>query len=133
MAKFSESLSSGEIAWDGTASTAVQVSGWLAAGFSFKTTAALAADVVFKLQVAPPSVADSCLPGTFVDVPFTAHCSGEVVSTMTEFKLPLGTPAGVKCSASVQCAGGSFWRIVPSATPGPVANVQVVLTLQNRK
>ena len=120
------SQNQGVIAWSGTAAVPIDIRKHNSFSFTFKTTADLAADATFKVQAAPPSDADPCLPGTFVDVPETLLCydAGPPAAT-TGFVIPSGTKAGSICTAALPCRPDAFVQLVATGA----AAVQAVAIL----
>jgi hypothetical protein len=97
-------------------------------GFTFRVIAAIAADAIFKVQAAPPSGADSCLPGTFVEVPEVPICSSNVApAAQSQIKIPAGTPIGSICTATLPCKPDAFVKVLPVS--GTTASVEVVAVL----
>ncbi len=112
------------LAWDGTAATPVDVRGYNGFSFSLTATADLAADTIFKVQAAPASGADPCLPGTFADVPEVLTCVaswGSVPGPTQEILLPAGTKKGARCTVGVPCPVGPFVQL--AAVSGGTATV----------
>jgi hypothetical protein len=103
-------------------------------GFTFEVLADLAADLVLKIQAAPPSDADHCLPGTFVDVPEVLTCAsswgaqGGPTSTIT---IPNGTKKGSICTGTLPCKPDAFIKVVPVS--GPQESISVVAVLGGPK
>lgn len=98
-------------------------------GFTFEVLADLAADAVFKIQSAPPSDADPCLPGDFVEVPEVVICdwmtqAPAATSTVT---IPSGTKKGSICTGTLPCKPDAFIKVVPVS--GPQESVSVVAIL----
>ncbi len=103
----------GVIAWTGTAAVPIDIRRHNSFSFTFKTTADLAADATFKVQAAPPSDADPCLPGTFVDVPETLLCADMgPPNPTTGFVIPSGTKKDSLCSATLPCRPDAFIQLV---------------------
>jgi len=120
------SQNQGVLAWNGTAATPIDIRRHNHFSFTFRTTADLAADASFKVQAAPPSDVDPCLPGTFVDVPETLVCHDYgPPNPTTGFLIPSGTKAGAICTAALPCRPDAFVQLV--ATGG--ATVQAVAVL----
>jgi hypothetical protein len=116
----------GVFAWNGTAAAPIDIRRHNSFSFTFKTTADLAADATFKVQAAPPSDADPCLPGTFVDVVETLVCSDMgPPNPTTGFVIPSGTKAGAICSAALPCKPNAFVQLVATGA----AAVQAVAVL----
>src|SRR6187431_1850411 len=66
-------------------------------GFTFHVKTLIAVEAVFKIQSAPPSDADPCLPGPFVEVPEVLTCMsnfGAQGAAQSTIHIPVGTPAG---------------------------------------
>jgi hypothetical protein len=96
--------------------------------FTFQVIAALAADTIFNVQAAPPSDADPCLPGTFVDVPEVLTCTGiGTPLAHSHILIPAGTPIGSICTAALPCRPDAFIQVVPVS--GDTADIRVVVTL----
>lgn len=122
----------GVIAWDGTAAHPIDIRRSVYYAFSFNVTADLAADATFKVQAAPPSAADNCVPGTFVEVPEVIICStdwGQVGPPTTVITIPAGTKKGAVCSAALPCKPDAFVQLVATGA----ASVQAVAILQGPK
>lgn len=120
--------SPGVIAWDGAASTPFDVQRYNEYGFSFRVTTDVAVDAVFKLQSAPASAADVCVPDAFVDVDAFGSCQSPAeVGELAQVIIPAGTVAGTVCAASFPCRPNRFMQLVPVS--GDTANVQVVAVL----
>lgn len=100
-------------AWDGAAAYPADITQHLYFGFSFEIINTLAADAVFKVQAAPASVGDPCVPGAFTDVEEIAKCMGEAVpaGTLAEIRIPAGTLAGAICSGTIPCFPNVFVRL----------------------
>jgi len=107
------SQNQGVIAWTGTAARPIDIRQHNNFSFTFETTADLAADASFKVQAAPPSDADPCVPGTFADVPETLTCAqfGPPDPT-TGFVVPSGTKKGAICTATLPCRPAAFVQLV---------------------
>jgi hypothetical protein len=119
----------GTVAWDGTTGRAYDIRKFVRFGWSFEVIAALAADTVFKVEAAPPSDADPCVPGTFVDVPEISICSRPAEpGAQSLITLPAGTPVGTVCAGTIPCRPNAFVRLV--AVSGDTADVRAVLTRQ---
>lgn len=113
------------IGWDGTASRPMDVRKYVRFGWSFEVIAALAADTIFKVQAAPPSEADNCVPGAFTDVEAVPVCMAPIAAgTLATFTLPAGTAVGTVCSGTIPCTPNAFVQIVPVS--GDTADVRVV-------
>ena len=96
--------------------------------FTFRVIAAIAADAVFEVEAAPPSDADPCLPGTFVNVPEVLSCTGVgTPAADSKIAIPAGTPIGSICTATLPCRPDAFIHVVPVS--GTTASVQVVAVL----
>lgn len=98
-------------------------------GFTFNILADIGADTKFKVQSAPPSDADPCLPGNFVDVPEVVTCDWltRQGAATSEILIPAGTKKGAICSGTLPCKPDAFVQIVPVS--GETADVQVVAVL----
>jgi|SRR5262245_10915179 len=127
------SQSQGVVAWTGGATpvaTPVDIRHHIGFAFTFQATADLAADTVFEVQAAPPSQADPCLPGTFVDVPETLACEsgfGATPGPKSSIMLPNGTKKGSICTATLPCRPDAFVQL--KAGSGDTAKVNAVVTL----
>jgi hypothetical protein len=121
------SQNQGVIAWTGTAGRPIDIRHHIYFAFTFEATADLAADATFKVQAAPPSDVDPCLPGTFYDVPETLTCVGwgTVPDPTTGFVIPAGTKAKSICSAALPCRPDAFVQLVGTGA----ANVLAVAIL----
>lgn len=124
----------GLLAWDGTTAYARRVSRHRNFGWSLEIVTTIATAAVFRVEAAPASAADPCVPGTFVDVPEVAVCLSPVEpGDQTTFTIPAGTTAGTVgvpavCSVTLPCVPNDFVRLV--AVSGDTANVRAVLVLQ---
>ena len=114
------SQNQGMIAWTGTAARPIDIRHHVHFAFTFEATADLAADATFKVQAAPPSDADPCLPGTFYDVPETLTCAGwgQVPDPTTGFVIPAGTKKGALCTAALPCRPDAFVQLVGTGAAG---------------
>lgn len=92
-------------AWDGTLAYPADMSEFVYHAFAFEIMTDIAVDAVFKVQAAPASAGDPCVPGTFVDVDAVATCMGEVIAPGTDETIVIaaGTEAGALCSAAIPC------------------------------
>jgi hypothetical protein len=122
----------GKLAFSGAAaaSPAIDIRHHIGFAFTFDVTADIAADAVFKVQSAPPSDADFCLPGAFVEVPEVLVCSagwGAAPAADTQITIPAGTKKGSLCTATLPCRPDAFIKVLPVS--GDTANVTVVATL----
>jgi hypothetical protein len=92
-------------AWDGTLAYPADMSEFVYHAFSFEVVTDIAVDAVFKVQSAPSSTGDPCVPGTFADIAATPTCMGEAITLGTdeEIVIPAGTEAGALCSAAIPC------------------------------
>jgi len=119
------------VAWDGTAAKPVDIRRFNAFSFHFQATADLVADTTFTVQAAPPSGADPCLPGTFVDIAEVLTCVGvmqlQTPATKTTILIPNGTKKGALCSAAIPCTPDAFVQLV--AGTGGTANVLATVGL----
>lgn len=123
---------SGTVAWDGAASFSADIRKFIRFGWVFEVIGAIAADAVFKVQAAPPSAADPCVPGAFVDVEAMGTCQSAVIEgTAAQVTIPAGTAVGTVCSGTIPCRPDAFVRLVPVS--GTTANVKVVLLRQGPK
>jgi hypothetical protein len=97
-------------------------------GFTFNVTADIAVDAIFKVQAAPPSDADPCVAGTFVEVEEVPICSGPLVPAPTsQIMIPAGTKQGSVCTGTLPCKPDAFIKVLPVS--GDTANVVVVAVL----
>jgi hypothetical protein len=120
--------SAGVLVFAGTTSSAVDIRHHVYFAFTFKVTAAIATAAVFEVQAAPPSAGDPCVPGAFVAVPEVPICSSLAVPAVnSRITIPIGTPIGSLCTATLPCRPAAFLKVI--AVSGDTANVQVVTTL----
>lgn len=118
-----------KLAWDGATALPIDLSTHINFGFQIETTGLIAVAAVFKVQAAPASLADPCLPGVFVDVDEMATCNGPVVpGAKMEFTIPAGTPIGQVCSVGIPCRPNKFIKLV--SVSGDVANVDIFGIMQ---
>lgn len=97
-------------------------------GFTFHATADVAVDAIFKVQAAPPSDADPCLPGTFVEVEEVPICSsGAVPAATSQILIPAGTKKGAICTGTLPCKPDAFIKVLPVS--GDTASLEVVAVL----
>lgn len=116
------SQNQGVIAWTGTAARPIDIRRHNNFAFTFEATADLAADASFKVQAAPPSDADPCLPGTFVDVPETLTCAAlGPPDPTTGFVIPAGTKKGALCTAALPCRPDAFVHLVGTGAASVLA------------
>lgn len=110
-------------AWDGTAAYPANIVEHLYFSFGFEVTAPIVTAARFKVQAAPASLADPCVPGAFVDVEAIPLCDGVALAagTLAEIEIPAGTPAGAICSGTIPCFPNVFVRL--AAVSGDTANV----------
>lgn len=117
------------VAWDGLVSRPYDIRKFVRFGWSAEVIAALGADTVFKVQAAPPSDADPCVPGAWAEVPEVPVCERPAnpapTSTIT---LPSGTPIGTVCAFTIPCRPNAFVRLV--AVSGETADVRVAMIRQ---
>lgn len=113
-----------KLVWDGTTHREMDISKYVNFGWAFEVIAALGADTVFKVQSAPPSAGDPCVPGAWTDVPVISICQGPIVAGPATFTLPAGTPVGTICSGTVPCRPAKFVRL--QTVSGEAADVRVV-------
>jgi hypothetical protein len=119
----------GLLAWSGTAATARSLSSHTRFAFSFEALATIATTAVFKVQSAPASAVDKCLPGTFADVNEVAICAAPAVPAgVAQVSIPAGTLIGAVCSGTLPCKPGEFIQLVPVS--GDTANIRAILLLQ---
>ena len=119
----------GTVAWDGAAAFASDITKWNQFGWSFEVTADIVTDAVFKVQAAPPSAADKCVPGVFEDVPEIAICKEPAAAgALAQVTIPAGTKAGTECAGTIPCRPNAFVRL--ASVSGDTANVKAVLLRQ---
>ena len=117
------------VAWTGAAARAVDIRKFVRFGWVFEVTGAIAADAVFKVQAAPPSDADPCVPGTFVDVAEISICDRPAVpGPAAQVTIPAGTPIGTICAGTIPCRPDAFVRL--ASVSGTVANVLATIVRQ---
>lgn len=122
----------GTIAWDGAAAASADVRHHIRFGWVFEITATLAVDAVFKVQAAPASAADNCLPGVFTDVEAMGTCQSDVIAgTAAQVIIPAGTVVGTVCSGTIPCRAGAFVRL--ASVSGPTTDVRAILLRQGPK
>jgi hypothetical protein len=124
------SQNNGILAFSGAAaaSPAIDIRNHIHFGFTFHVTAAIAANAVFKVQAAPPSPADHCVAGTFVEIPEVLVCSSNAVpAALSQITIPAGTPIGSICTATLPCRPDAFIKVLPVS--GTTASVEVVAIL----
>lgn len=122
----------GTVAWDGTAAFEADIRHYIRFGWVFEVTADIVADAVFKVQSAPSSVADPCVPGRFTDAEAIGTCQSPVLEgTAASVTIPAGTKAGTVCSGTIPCRPGSFVRL--ASVSGDTADVKAVLLRQGPK
>ncbi len=119
------------VAWDGATSTPGDILKFVRFGWSFRVNAAVAVDAVFNVEIAPPSVGDPCVPGTFVPAPAIPSCQGGVTVAQGQITIPAGQLVGSICSATIACKGNRFVRLTPAS--GGTANVTAILVRQGPK
>lgn len=113
------------VAWNGTTARPMDIRKYVNFGWSFEVIAALGADTVFKVQAAPPSPGDPCVPGTFADVEAITICQAPVQDgALATFTIPAGTPVGTVCAGTIPCRPGAFVRL--AAVSGETADVLAV-------
>lgn len=116
-------------AWNGTTAFARSIREFNHFGFVFEVIGAIAADAVFKVQAAPPSVGDPCVAGDFVDVEAITICQEPLApGTLATFTIPAGTPIGTICAGAIPCRPNVFVRL--ATVSGTVANVIANFLLQ---
>ena len=117
------------VAWDGAAARPGDVRNFVRFGWSFEVIAPIAVDAVFRVQSAPPSAADPCVPDVFTDVDEVATCQGEAVGGLfAEVTIPAGTPVGSICSGTIPCRPNAFVRL--NSLSGTTASVLAILLRQ---
>lgn len=125
------SQNQGVIAWVGGAVTPgrdVDLRGHIQFGFTFHVKTTIAVAAVFNLQAAPPSDADRCDPGTYVDVPEVLICDWmKTPATSTRITIPAGTQAGSICTGTLPCKPDAFIKF--ASVSGDTANVDIVAVL----
>ena len=117
--------SNGTVAWNGTTAFAKDITKYTRFAWVFEVIAPLAADTIFKVQSAPPSAPDPCIPGVFTDVMVTPICAGNAVAAVGQIVIPAGTPVGSECSGTIPCYPNKFIRL--AAVSGDNADVLAVL------
>lgn len=92
-------------AWAGSTAYPADMSEFVYHAFAFEVIADIGVDAVFKVQSAPASAGDPCVPGTFTDIDATPTCMGELFAPGTDetITIPAGTPVGSLCSAAIPC------------------------------
>lgn len=92
-------------AWNGTTAFPADMSEFVYHAFAFEIMNDIVVDAVFKVQAAPASAGDPCVPGTFVDINAVATCMGEAIAPGTDETIVIaaGTEAGSLCSAAIPC------------------------------
>jgi hypothetical protein len=124
------SQNNGILAFSGAAaaSPAIDIRQHVNFGFTFHVKAAVVADAIFKVQAAPPSGADPCLPGTFVEVPEVPICNGTAVpAALSQITIPANTPIGAICTATLPCKPDAFIKVLPVS--GTTGSIDVVVVL----
>ena len=120
------------VAWSGTAAADIDISKWNYFGFGYLVTADITAETRFKLQAAPGSDADPCVPGAYADVKEIPLCEKPFFTgpsdVNAEIVIPAGTKAGTKCAVSYPCRPGKFVKLVTTAGTEH-AKVQVGIVL----
>lgn len=117
------------VAWNGTASRAYDIRKFVRFAWAFEVIAELGADTVFKVQAAPPSEADPCLPGAFADIPDVSLCDRYGQSgPQATITLPAGTPVGTICTGTIPCRPNAFVQVVPVS--GETADVRIAMVRQ---
>jgi hypothetical protein len=102
--------------------------------FTFHIMQDIAVEALFEVNAAPPSDADPCLPGVFVDVEEVLTCRapwGTVPDPQSRIAIPVGTKAGSICTATLPCKPDAFIKVVPVS--GDTAKVEVVVILGGPK
>ena len=103
----------GTVAWDGATSRPMDIRKHLRFGWSFEVIVDLAVDTVFRVESAPPSEADPCVPGPFESVMEVPTCTGLPLETdIATVTLLAGTPAGTVCGGTIPCRPDAFVRLV---------------------
>ena len=118
----------GTLAWDGTTAAAKDITKYVHFGWVFEVVGAIAADAVFKVQSAPASAGNPCVPGAFTDVPAVGICEAPAQGALAQVTIPAGTPVGTTCAVAVHCRPDQFVRL--ASVSGTVANVRAVLIRQ---
>lgn len=123
---------SGVLAWAGASGSplnaAVDIRHNAHFGFTFRVVSNIAVEAVFKIQAAPPSANDNCLPGAFAEIAEVPICSSNApVAAVSQVAIPVGTLAGTICTATLPCRPGAFVKLVPVS--GDTGKVEVVVTL----
>ena len=114
------------------AAVPVDIRGYVGFSLTANCIGDVGADAIFNIQAAPPSDADPCLPGTFVDVPEVPICDIPAVpAPQSTFLIPAGTPLGTRCSIFMPCKPGAFVSVLPVS--GDTGNVEIVVGLHGPK
>ncbi|MEY9493741.1 hypothetical protein [Bradyrhizobium elkanii] len=128
------SQNQGVLAWAGASASplngAVDIRHHNHFAFTFHVMADIAVEAVFKIQAAPPSDADPCLPGAFHDVPEVLSCMstwGAVGDDESKIAIPVGTKAGSICTATLPCRPDAFVKVV--VVSGDTGKVEAVVVL----
>lgn len=103
------------LAWNGTPNDPVDTRNHLYVSFDAVATVDIAdGDVAaFVVQYAPPSDADPCVPGAFVDIPEVGTCVGAVdLADNSEFLIAGPIAAGTRCKFTVACPGRGYLQII---------------------
>jgi len=117
------------IAWDGTAAFSTDIRPFIRFGWSFQIAGAIAVNAVFRVQAAPPSLVNNCLPGTCVAVLAPPMCDENLLpGALATVTIPAGTPIGSICSATIPCRPDAFVRL--AAVSGSPVNVRAILIRQ---
>lgn len=117
------------LAFSGATARPADIRKYVRFGWSFEVIAPLAADTIFKVQAAPPSAGDPCVPGAFVDVEATPICLRPLqAGALATFTIPAGTPVGTVCSGTIPCVPNAFVRL--AAVSGDTADIIATLIRQ---
>jgi hypothetical protein len=98
--------------------------------FTFQVIDAIAVDAVFEFVAAPPSDADPCVPGPFVDVEEVLTCRaswGTMPAAETKITIPAGTPEGSLCTATLPCKPNAFIKVQPVSGDTGMLHVVAIL------
>jgi len=119
------------LVWDGATAIERKIVGYIRYGFTAEAIADIATDAVFKFQAAPPSAADTCAAGTYIDVEEVAICTAPAVGALEEVIIPAGTKKGQLCHFTLPCWPDTFLKL--AAVSGDTANLRVCMVLSGPK